>query len=234
MMRTIGIIGGMSWESSAEYYRIMNEAVKARLGGLHSAKTLMYSFNFHEIEVLQAAGDWDTATQRMIDAAAALARGGADCIVIATNTMHRMADDVAAAVEIPLIHIADATAAQVQAANIERIGLLGTRYTMEGDFYAGRLRDKFGLDVRVPSEPGRTAVHDIIYNELVVGEVREASREQYIQVIEQLADNGAEGVILGCTEIMLLIEQQHSPIPVFDTTRLHAEAAVAFALEKTV
>ncbi len=229
-MKTIGIIGGMSWESSLEYYRLINQAVKRELGGYHSADSLMYSFDFHEIETLQMQGNWDQATQRMIQAAQRLAKGGAGCVVIATNTMHRMADDVQAAVDIPLIHIADATAQAVRAGGLSSVGLLGTRFTMEGDFYAGRLRDKFGLDVLVPDEAGRQAVHDIIYNELVMGEIRDESRRVYIDLIEQVMRAGAEGVILGCTEIMLLIQQQHSPIPVFDTTRLHAEAAVRFAL----
>jgi aspartate racemase len=229
-VKTIGIIGGMSWESSLEYYRLINQAVKRELGGYHSADSLMYSFDFHEIETLQMQGNWDQATQRMIQAAQRLAKGGAGCVVIATNTMHRMADDVQAAVDIPLIHIADATAQAVRAGGLSSVGLLGTRFTMEGDFYAGRLRDKFGLDVLVPDEAGRQAVHDIIYNELVMGEIRDESRRVYIDLIEQVMRAGAEGVILGCTEIMLLIQQQHSPIPVFDTTRLHAEAAVRFAL----
>ncbi len=220
----------MSWESSLEYYRLINQAVKRELGGYHSADSLMYSFDFHEIETLQMQGNWDQATQRMIQAAQRLAKGGAGCVVIATNTMHRMADDVQAAVDIPLIHIADATAQAVRAGGLSSVGLLGTRFTMEGDFYAGRLRDKFGLDVLVPDEAGRQAVHDIIYNELVMGEIRDESRRVYIDLIEQVMRAGAEGVILGCTEIMLLIQQQHSPIPVFDTTRLHAEAAVRFAL----
>ena len=220
----------MSWESSLEYYRLINQAVKRELGGYHSADSLMYSFDFHEIETLQMQGNWDQATQRMIQAAQRLAKGGAGCVVIATNTMHRMADDVQAAVDIPLIHIADATAQAVRAGGLSSVGLLGTRFTMEGDFYAGRLRDKFGLDVLVPDEAGRQAVHDIIYNELVMGEIRDESRRVYIDLIEQVMRAGAEGVILGCTEIMLLIQQQHSPIPVFDTTRIHAEAAVRFAL----
>jgi aspartate racemase len=190
----------------------------------------MYSFDFHEIEELQMAGQWDEATRRMIDAAQRLERGGAECVVIATNTMHRMADEVAGAVNIPLIHIADATAEQVKAAGIEKIGLLGTRFTMEEDFYAGRLRDRFGLDVIVPDDTGRTRVHDIIYDELVMGEVRELSRQVYIDIIGQMLAAGVQGVILGCTEIMLLIQQEHSPVPVFDTTHIHAEAAVRIAL----
>lgn len=229
-MKTIGLIGGMSWESSLEYYRIINEAVRRELGGYHSAASLMYSFDFHEIETLQMAGQWDAATHRIIEVAQRLERGGADCIVIATNTMHRMADAVAAAVTIPLIHIADATAAQIRAANIQRVGLLGTRFTMEEPFYAGRLHNQWGLDVIVPNQAERTIVHDIIYTELVMGEVQESSRQRYCEIIQHLVAAGAEGIILGCTEIMLLVRQEHSPVPVFDTTRIHAEAAVRFAL----
>lgn len=229
-MRTIGLIGGMSWESSLEYYRIINEGVKAALGGYHSADSLMYSFDFHEIEVLQMEDRWEEAADRMVEAAQRLERGGADCVVIATNTMHLMADDVTAAVDIPLIHIADATAEAIQAAGIETIGLLGTRFTMEKDFYAGRLRDKFGLNVIIPDDEGRTTVHDIIYDELVLGVINDASRQRYQAVIQRMIDEGAQGVILGCTEIVLLIQQEHVSVPVFDTTRIHAEAAVRFAL----
>ena len=229
-MKTIGLIGGMSWESAAEYYRLINEGAKARLGGLHSADCLMYSFDFAEIEALQMAGDWETATQYMVEAARRLERGGAACIVICTNTMHRMANEVQAAVDLPLIHIADPTAAAVQAAGIARIGLLGTRFTMEGDFYRGRLESLHELDVLVPDERGREAVHRIIYDELVVGEIRPESRMAYLGIIDQLEAAGAQGVILGCTEIGLLIQQAHTALPVFDTTRLHALAAVDFAL----
>jgi aspartate racemase len=229
-MKTIGIIGGMSWESSAEYYRIVNETVKARLGGYHSADSLMYSVDFHEIEQRQMAGEWDAMGAIMADAAARLERGGANVIVLATNTMHKLAPHIEAAVSIPFLHIADATAARIQGAGIARIGLLGTRFTMEDDFYAGRLRDKFGLDVIVPDAAGRTRVHDIIYDELVLGTIHESSRAEYVAIIEQMAAAGAEGVILGCTEIGLLIQQEHTALPVFDTTRIHAEAAVAFAL----
>lgn len=230
-MKTIGLIGGMSWESSAEYYRIINEIVNARLGGVHSADCLMYSFDFQEIEALQMAGDWDTATQRMIGAAQRLQRGGADLVLICTNTMHRMADAVQNSIDLPLLHIADPTAEAVKAKGIRKVGLLGTMFTMTGDFYRGRLRDKHGLEVLVPDAAGRQIVHDIIYNELVVGEVRPESRARYQAIIEDLAAAGAEGVILGCTEIMLLIQQPHSPIPVFDTTYLHAAAAVEIALK---
>jgi aspartate racemase len=232
IVKTIGLIGGLSWESSIEYYRIINETVRARLGGLHSAKCLMFSFDFAEIEELQAAGDWEAATQRMIAAARQVERGGADCLMICSNTMHLMADDVQNAVAISLIHIADATAEVIKAQGINKIGLLGTRYTMEQDFYKGRMVDKHGLDVLVPAEPGRTTVHDIIYNELVVGVVKDESRLGYQQVMADLIAEGAEGIILGCTEIELLISKpEHSPVPTFPTTYLHAVAAVDWALK---
>ncbi len=229
-MKTIGIIGGMSWESSAEYYRIVNETVKARLGGYHSADCLMYSVNFHDVETRQMSGAWDELGDMMASAAQRLERGGADCIVLATNTMHKLTEHIEAAVDTPFLHIADATAQRIQAAGITDIGLLGTRFTMEDDFYAGRLRDKFGLNVIVPDDAGRTRVHDVIYDELVLGTVNASSQADYVAIIGQMAAQGARGVILGCTEITLLVQQAHSPLPVFDTTRIHAEAAVDFAL----
>ena len=230
-MKTIGLIGGLSWESSIEYYRIINEAVREQRGGLHSAQCLMYSFDFAEIEALQVKGEWDKATHRMIAAARQVERGGADCIVICSNTMHRMADDVQNAIDIEVLHIADATANAIKQAGIQKIGLLGTRFTMEQDFYKGRLINKHGLDVRIPDDAGRTQVHDIIYEELVVGVVTEPSRTIYQTVIAQLVENGAKGVILGCTEIELLISKpEHSPVPTFPTTYLHATAAVEWAL----
>jgi len=230
-MKTIGLIGGLSWESSIEYYRIINEAVREQRGGLHSAQCLMYSFDFAEIEALQVKGEWDKATHRMIAAARQVERGGADCIVICSNTMHRMADDVQNAIDIEVLHIADATANAIKQAGIQKIGLLGTRFTMEQDFYKGRLINKHGLDVRIPDDAGRTQVHDIIYEELVVGVVTEPSRTTYQTVIAQLVENGAKGVILGCTEIELLISKpEHSPVPTFPTTYLHATAAVEWAL----
>jgi aspartate racemase len=232
-MKTIGLLGGMSWESSVEYYRIVNETARTRLGGLHSAQCLMYSFDFAEIEALQMAGNWDVAMQRMIDAAQALERGGADCLVICTNTMHKMADEVQNAVTIPLIHIADPTAGAIRAAGLDTVALLGTRFTMEEAFYRGRLIDKHGLNVLIPDADGRTTVHDIIYEELVVGVIRDESRRRYQAIIRQLADQGAQGVILGCTEIGLLIKPEHSPLPTFDTTELHAVAAVDWALGRT-
>ncbi|MDQ7025870.1 MAG: aspartate/glutamate racemase family protein [Anaerolineae bacterium] len=231
-MKTIGLIGGLSWESSIEYYRIINETVRERLGGLHSAETLMFSFDFAEIEALQAVEDWESATHRMIAAARQLERGGADCIVICSNTMHQMASDVQNAVDIPLIHIADATAKVIKAKGLSKIALIGTRYTMEQDFYKGRLINQHELDVVIPDDDGRTVVHDIIYNELVVGKVEEESRKAYQTVIDDLIASGAEGVILGCTEIELLISKpEHSPVPTFATTYLHALAAVDWALD---
>ena len=230
-MKVIGLIGGMSWESSAEYYRIINEAVRDRLGPLYSAKSLMYTVNFYEIERLQHGGRWDDAAEILEDAARRLERGGADCLVICTNTMHKLAAQVEAAVNIPLIHIADATARKIQAKKLQKVGLLGTAFTMEQDFYKGRLTE-FGLEVIVPEPSDRALVHRIIYDELCQGKVLPTSKAQYVRVMNQLAQRGAEGIILGCTEIMLLVGQQDSPVPVFDTTTLHARAAVDFALER--
>ncbi len=229
-MKTIGMIGGMSWESSLEYYRIVNETVKARLGGLHSAQTLMYSVDFAEIEVLQSEARWDEATAMMIDAARRLERGGADLIIICTNTMHKMADAVQAAVNIPLLHIADATAAQIQRQGLATVGLLGTRYTMEQDFYRGRLEQRHGLRVLVPGADDRATVNRIIYDELVLGDIRAESKAAYVRIMERLIADGAQGIILGCTEIGLLIQQQDCAVPVFDTTTIHAVAAVDAAL----
>ncbi len=231
-MKTIGMIGGMSWESSLEYYRIINQTVKARLGGLHSAKCLLFSFDFAAIEALQMAGDWPAATALMVQAAQQLEKGGADFVIICTNTMHKMAEDVQAAISIPLLHIADATATAVQAQGLQKIGLLGTNFTMEEDFYRGRLVDKFGLDVIVPDRPERQIVHNIIYDELCLGITKTDSRAHYRQIMADLAANGAEGIILGCTEIGLLVGQDDSSVPLFDTTLIHAETAVTYALEK--
>jgi aspartate racemase len=233
-MKVIGFIGGMSWESSAEYYRIVNQEVRARLGGVHSAKCLMWSMDFGEIERLQHDGDWSSLTAQMVAASQNLERGGADFIVICTNTMHRMADDVAAVVSIPLLHIADPTAEKIKAAGLSKVGLLGTAFTMEQDFYKGRLVSNFGLDVLIPEDADRKTVHEIIYTELVAGEVNEISRERYRQVIRRLVERGAQAIILGCTEIMLLISQDDSPVPVFDTTELHALAAVDMALADAI
>ena len=230
VQRVIGLIGGMSWESSAEYYRIINQAVRARLGGVHSARGLMWSLAFGAIEALQHAGRWDGAAALMVDAAQRLERGGADFILICTNTMHRMADAVQAAIGIPLLHIADPTAERIKAAGLSRAGLLGSAFTMEQAFYKGRLRDRFGLDVLVPGDADRALVHRVIYDELVQGRVEPASRDAYRGVIARLVERGAEAVILGCTEVMLLVRPEDSPVPLFDTTTIHASAAVEQAL----
>ncbi|MBT8197465.1 MAG: aspartate/glutamate racemase family protein [Acidimicrobiia bacterium] len=229
-MRTIGLIGGMSWESSAEYYRLINQGVARELGGHSSARLVMVSVDFAEIESLQVAGDWDTAAAMLADAARSLEAAGAGCVVIGTNTMHLVADQVQAAVAIPLLHIADATAAAIERDGRGVIGLLGTRFTMEMDFYRGRLANKHGLNVIVPDEPDRTTVHDVIYDELVLGEVKDTSRQEYLAVIDRLVARGAEGVILGCTEIGLLVDASVTDVPLYDTTRIHAEAAVTWAL----
>jgi aspartate racemase len=229
-MRTIGLIGGMSWESSAEYYRILNQGVRDRLGPTASASCLLWSFNFAEIEALQHEGDWDGLTARMIDAAERLEAGGADVLLICTNTMHLMAPAVQAAVNVPLLHIADPTAERIQAAGFRKVGLLGTAFTMEQDFYKGRLADKHGLTVIVPDDEDRATVHRIIYDELVAGKVVPASREAFRSVIARMIEAGAEAIILGCTEIMLLVRQEDSAVPIFDTTALHAQAAIEMAL----
>ena len=226
----IGLIGGMSWKSSAEYYRLINEGIRDRLGGVHSARCLIWSFDFAEIETLQHDGKWDEAGALLIDAAQRLERGGADFLLICTNTMHRLAGPMAAAVGIPLLHIADPTAARIQAQGMRRVGLLGTAFTMEQDFYKGRLQQNFGLDVLVPDAADRATVHRIIYEELVQGRVLPASRAAFREIIARLVDKGAEAIILGCTEIMLLVTQGDSEVPLFDTTALHAEAAVNLAL----
>jgi aspartate racemase len=230
-MKTIGMIGGMSWESSIEYYRLTNQAVRQRLGGVHSAKSVMVSVDFGEIEALQQSGRWDEATNMMVQAARQVEHGGADFLIICTNTMHRMADEVSQSISIPLLHIADATAEQVLARGFKQIGLLGTRFTMEEDFYRGRLENKFGLEVLIPDQAGRDLVHRVIYEELVIGVIDPESKKAYQQVIQQLAERGAQGVILGCTEIGLLVEQAGSPLPLFDTTAIHAQAAVDYALQ---
>ena len=229
-MRTLGLIGGMTWHSTVDYYRLINEGVHERLGGSHSAEIVMLSVDFEPVERMQDRGDWTAMGRLMAGAAKTLESAGAEGLVLCTNTMHRLADDIAAAVRVPLLHIADATAAAVKRAGIGTVGLLGTRYTMELDFYRGRLEKEHGLEVLIPDEPGRTAVHDIIYTELAQGTIREESRRAYVEVIEALRRRGAGGVILGCTEIPLLVKEKDSPVPVFDTTALHAAAAVEFAL----
>jgi aspartate racemase len=229
-MKTIGLIGGMSWESSAQYYRIINQQVRDQLGGVHSARSLMFSVDFGEIERLQHDGNWTVLTAEMIEAAQRLERGGADFFLLCTNTMHRMADEVAASVAIPLLHIADPTAKKIKASGYSRVGLLGTAFTMEQDFYKGRLEGKFGLQVIVPDDKDRQVVHEVIYKELVAGQVLSTSRSAYRDIIARLVERGAQAIILGCTEIMLLVQPEDSAVPLFDTTTLHAQAAVQQAL----
>lgn len=228
-MKTIGLIGGMSWESSAQYYAIVNRSVRERLGGTHSAKCLMYSVDFGEIEMLQHDGDWSSLTVLMVDAARRLEAGGADFVLICTNTMHLMADEVAAAIGVPLLHVVDPTASAIVRAGLKRVGLLGTAFTMEKAFYRDRLTAA-GLDVLVPHEADRREVHRVIYQELVAGKVEASSRATYRDVIARLVERGAEAIVLGCTEIMLLVDQSDSAVPLFDTTSLHALAAVDLAL----
>lgn len=230
-MKTIGLLGGMSWESTVSYYSLINEGIKEKLGGLHSAKILLYSVDFAEIEALQHAGDWDAAAAVLAQAAQNLEKGGADCVLICTNTMHKVAPQLMASVTIPLLHIADATAQALQQAGVTRVALLGTAYTMEQDFYKGRLSEKFGLEVLIPNAADRSAVHDIIYHELCLGQIKPASKQRYGEIIAKLQQQGAQAVILGCTEIGLLISAADSCLPVFDTTTLHAQAAVRFALD---
>lgn len=220
----------MSWESSIEYYRILNEMTKAKLGGLHSGKSIMVSVDFAEIEILQHQGRWAEAAEILMEAAKDLENGGADFIVLCTNTMHKVADELEASVKIPLLHIADATAQRVKDSGIQKIGLLGTRFTMEEEFYKGRLSQKYGLNVSIPNAEEREIVHRVIYEELVLGKIIPRSKEQYLGIMERMVDQGAEGIILGCTEIGLLIHQEDSEVPLFDTTRIHAEAAVEYAL----
>ncbi len=229
-MKTIGLIGGMSWESSIEYYRIINEEVRDRLGKLHSAQSLMYSVDFAAVEELQREGKWKEATDLMIDAARRLEKGGADFVVICTNTMHKMADEVQASIGIPLLHVVDTAAESVRKQRLSTVGLLGTRFTMEEDFYRGRLA-RHGLRVHVPDAADRDCVHRVIYDELVVGELRAESKSEFLRIIDALISRGAEGIVLGCTEIPLLIKEGDCPVPVFDTTRLHALAAVDMALQ---
>lgn len=229
-MRTIGLLGGMSWESTAVYYRRINEEVRARLGGLNSAEVLMRSVNFDDIVSLQRADRWDHAAQILSNLAGDLERSGAACIVICTNTMHKLADAVQAAVSVPVLHIADVTAAEVMRAGLRRPLVLATRYTMEHDFYVGRLRDKFGLDPLVPDADDRTVVHQTIFDELCQGVVRDSSRRRFREIIERGRANGADSVILGCTEIGLLIGDKDTDLPVFDSTLIHADTAVRFSL----
>jgi aspartate racemase len=228
-MKRIGLLGGMSWESSVEYYRAVNEIARDRLGGLHSADCLLRSVDFADIEALQSEGRWEEAGERLAAEARSLVAGGAELLVLCTNTMHKVADAITAAVDVPFVHIADTTAHAVRDAGLSTVGLLATGYTMEQDFYVGRLRDVHGLEVLVPGEADRRIVHDVIYDELCLGIVRDASREQYRRIIGELAGRGAQGILLACTEVGLLVGQDDSPVPVFDTTRLHAERALELA-----
>jgi aspartate racemase len=229
-VKTIGLIGGMSWESSLEYYRILNETTKNKLGGLHLAKCILYSVDFAEIETLQHQDRWQEAAHLMVVAGQSLERAGADFVILCTNTMHKLADEIQANIRIPLLHIADATAQKIKAAGISKIGLLGTRFTMEFDFYKGRLIDKHGLTVITPNNPDRKMIHRVIYEELCLGIVKQESREQYIDIMEKLVRAGAEGIILGCTEIELLVHDGDSQVPLFPTTKIHAITAVEYAL----
>ena len=224
VMKTIGLIGGMSWESTVVYYQLLNRMAREAMGGLHSAELLMWSFDFAEIESMQAAGDWSSATRAMIDAAQRVERGGAQCLLICTNTMHKMADEVQAAIDVPLIHIADATADAIHKAGARKPLLLATRYTMEQDFYKGRLRDQHGINVLVPDSDGRNTVHDIIYDELCQGVVRTESKQKYLQVVKRSEPDGVDGIIFGCTEVGLLVAPDDFGVPAFDTN-CHSRAS---------
>ena len=228
-MKTLGLIGGMSWESTASYYRIINQGIKARLGGLHSAKIVLNSVDFAEVEAMQQAGDWQLSAELLKSSARSLEAAGAQCIMICTNTMHKVADEVAATVSLPLIHVADTTARVLIAKGVSKVALLGTRFTMSEPFYKTRLEQR-GVDVVVPTDDEQTVIHDIIYQQLCLGDIREDSKQQYLDIINSLQHQGAQGVVLGCTEIGLLISQQDTDIPLFDTAEIHANAAVEFAL----
>ncbi|KGP79853.1 MULTISPECIES: aspartate/glutamate racemase family protein [unclassified Paenibacillus] len=230
-MKTIGLIGGMSWESSLEYYRIINEEVKIKLGGLHSAKCILYSVDFEEIERYQAEGDWESSGTLLGDAAQSLEKAGAEMIVLCTNTMHKVIKHIEEKVSLPIVHIADSTANQIQKSKISTVGLLGTKYTMEQDFYKTRI-ELNGIKVLIPNEVDRKVINKVIYEELCIGEIQQLSRDYYKKVIKRLVDDGAEGIILGCTEIGLLVKPEDSEVPLFDTTRIHAMESVNLALAK--
>jgi aspartate racemase len=230
-MKTIGLLGGMSWESTELYYRLINEGIKAQLGGLHSARIAMVSVDFQEIEEMQHNGDWAGAGQALAQAAKQVESAGADFLLICTNTMHKVAPQVQEAISIPILHLADATAKRIKAAGMKTIGLLGTNFTMEEDFYKGRLVDKYGLNVLVPPKSDREIVHRVIYDELCLGLVEDTSRDEYLRIIDDLRSRGAEGIIEGCTEIVMLVQQQHTDVPLFDTTSIHAEEAVLEAIK---
>ena len=229
-MKTIGLIGGMSWESTASYYQALNQEIKTQLGGLHSAKIALYSVDFAEIETLQHQGGWNKTADILGNAAKAVEAAGADFFLICTNTMHKVAPQVSQHVAIPLLHIADATAQQLKDNGISKVGLLGTKFTMEQTFYKGRLQDNFDIEVIVPNEYDRHIIHQVIYDELCLGEINEASRQHYLAIINKLFNKGAQAVILGCTEIALLVNQNDTDVPLFDTTRIHAHKAVEYAL----
>lgn len=230
MMKTIGLLGGMSWESTVEYYRIINERIRDLLGGLHSARIVLYSFDFDDIEILQREDRWDDAARTLTGAARDLEGAGADLLLICTNTMHKVAEEVQSGVSIPLLHIADATAARIGASGVDTVGLLGTSFTMEENFYRGRLRDRYGIEVIVPDADDRRTVHRVIYEELCMGEVREESRTVFARIIERMVSRGARGIVLGCTEIPLLVRPEDTDAPLFDTTEIHAAAAAERAI----
>jgi len=229
-MKTIGMLGGMSWQSTVSYYQALNRGIGAALGGFHSAKILLHSVDFDEIEKLQQQGDWPAMAKILVKAAQSVEAGGADFLLICTNTMHKVVGEIAAAISIPLLHIADATAAQLLADDIQRVGLLGTRFTMEQDFYKGRLSANFGIDVEIPDAEDIETIHRIIYSELCLGNIRDDSRRQYLAIIDKLQARGAQAIVMGCTEIALLVQQQHTPVPLYDTTQIHAAKAVQMAI----
>lgn len=229
-MKTIGMLGGMSWESTANYYKSINEKVKKQLGGLHSAKIVLYSVDFDEIEKLQHQGKWTDTASILANAAISIEKAGADVLLICTNTMHKVASDVSQNIAIPLLHIADATAKQLVNDKITKVGLLGTRFTMEQDFYKGRITDSFGIDVVIPDDADITLVHNVIYQELCLGKVLAPSKEKYLAIIDEMHKQGAQAIILGCTEIAMLVKQRDTAVPLYDTTEIHAQAAVDFAL----
>jgi aspartate racemase len=231
-MKTIGLLGGMSWESTLSYYKLINQGVNRELGGLHSAKICLNSVDFAEIEQLQHLGEWQQTADILAAAAQSIEAAGADCLLICTNTMHKVAPQISAAITIPLIHIADATAQQLILDGVRRVGLLGTQFTMAEDFYKGRLKDKFDIEVIIPDEEEQQLVHKVIYTELCQGSIRSESRLQYVAIIEKLQQQGAQAVILGCTEIALLVQQEHTCVPLYDTTAIHGQSAVRFALKQ--
>jgi len=229
-MKVIGLLGGMSWESTQSYYQAINEGIKQQLGGLHSAELVLYSVDFEPIERLQQQGDWDAMAKILCSAAQGIERAGAEGLIICTNTMHKVADEVAASISIPLLHIADATAERLIKEKVSRVGLLGTDFTMSQDFYKGRLQDKYDLDVHIPNNSDRQVVHKVIYEELCLGQIKESSKHAYLRIIDDLHAQGAEAVILGCTEIGLLVNQMDTAVPLLDTTAIHAERAIEFML----